>query len=140
MERFCHSCGTPLADAAKFCASCGTQTPDVPAQSPPQNQPQYRPPISVNNASAKRTKRRIIIGVIMLSLGALGVCVQLVGLLIMDAPSIYDYSIFGNGYEDAVQLYQIAKLITAVWIVISFVVMLVGLSLVIINRRKTKEQ
>jgi serine/threonine protein phosphatase PrpC len=30
--RVCHSCGAPLAPAARFCTRCGAATPDVPAE------------------------------------------------------------------------------------------------------------
>ena len=110
MRRLCHNCNAPLADYTKFCANCGTQAPM-----------EYQPPSidnKPNNALAKRIKRRTIIGAIMFLFGVFRCAGGLVGLLILEEPSIFNYSIHGNDYQNALEMYQKAKIIGALQILL----------------------
>lgn len=76
---------------------------------------------------------------IMLCFGAFRFVGNIILLSFLEKPSVFDYSIYGNEYDNALQLYQIAKVVGAIGILFYLVLMIVGI-IIIVNLKKTKEQ
>jgi hypothetical protein len=95
------------------------------------------------SAGAKRTKRIIIIGMVLLGLGTLRFVSDLIGLAIMERPSASDYNIWDSDdykeYEDAVQSHEIIKGVAPISILITLVIMIIGIVLIIVNYKRMKE-
>ena len=121
MEKLCHDCGEPLTDTAKFCKSCGTPIPTMPVQPAQQDQQPHEHPISSNEPKktlAKRTEKKTIQGVVMLSLGAFVLGLMLARTMYLPIVDIL--------------------IVKSILILISFVGMLIGLSITIMNSKDNK--
>jgi len=152
IAKFCKNCGSQLTGIAKFCSACGYashQTPSIERfkQTSPKHVALWQ---SIKQLSLHKTPRNIqknklvkkkpVIGLIMFFLGILSFLGCSITLGIIEPPSVYDYSIWGYRYENALEEYQVIKVVLAIGIFISFVIMLISLCIVLANRKKMKEQ
>jgi len=80
-----------------------------------------------------------IYGIYNLCVGGLCLFVTVFVLAMVDAPSMFDYSSTGIEYNAALKEYQEIKAITLLVLFISIVRIIVGLIIVLVNRRKAKE-
>lgn len=169
--KFCASCGTQVLVAAMSLPiyqpppepeiqippteqlEPAVQRAIVPAQTIQQQNQQPRTLISSlisilrdkpKSAVAKRTKRIIIIGMVLLGLGTLRFVSDIIGIAIMEHPSASDYNIWDSDdykeYEDAVQSYETIKGLAPISIPITLIIMIIGIILIIVNYKRMKEQ
>ena len=88
----------------------------------------------------KRTRTLTVIGAVMLGFGAWRFVANVVGLVLYGEPSIFDYSIFDNSYAIALQEYRLAKALAVIAIVLYLAMMIAGIAVIAVNRKKANEQ
>jgi len=140
---YCSKCGLETG-SAKFCTACGAAVPALPVMlAPPAPYPPSPESASVKNAKmdpAKRTKTLIVIGWVMLVFGAWRFIANIAGLILYGEPSIFDYSIFDNSYAAALQGYRLGVALAVIAIILYLAMMIAGLAIIIVNRKKAKDQ
>ena len=144
---YCSKCGVDIGDM-NFCTECGTAAcpPSVISTAPLGPYPPPPEPGPVKKVKkmdlAKRTKLWTVAGWVMLIFGAWRFVANIVGLSLAEdyKPSVFDYSIFDNSYESALRDFRLLKALAGIAIILYLAMMIAGLAIIIVNRKKTKEQ